>query len=526
MSLALPFTIVGAATLLSRLTGFVRDILIAAILGTSAIADIYVAAFLIPNLVRRMMSEGALNAAIVPRLARLEQEGGQQASRGYSDDLLSLLCVVAIVLVLLAEIFMPAIMGLIAHGFRLDPEKSANAVLFGRIAFPFVGFTLVVALLSSLLNAVERYAIAALVPVILNLALIGVMLTLLLTMRFTQYQAGLVLVWTVLAAGAIQLAALWYAAGRVGFDVTPRLWDAICGRIDPSTKTLLMLALPGMVIAGSAHVQMIVASQFASVEPRGMALLYFADRLFQLPLGFVASAIGIVLLPRVSRAMQQGDAEGIVSAQNESLSFAALLILPAFVALFLLSEPIVAVLFQRAAFTADDSAATAANLRMLALALPALVLVKVILPTFLAQERLSVPLLAVSVALSANIASVTLLSSTYPTHAAAMGVAVGAWVNALFLVVAVSRHFTLRRETMARLLGAGVAALIMGLVVGILGEWAADWLRPEIPFIRKGGALFFLCCVGGALYLWLARVFGAINADNLTLLRLPSHRRR
>lgn len=519
MSLSRHLTIVGSATLLSRVTGFVRDVLIAAILGTSSIADVYVAAFLIPNLVRRMMSEGALNAAIVPRLARIEQEGGRPALRAYSEDLLSLISVAAFVLVILAELFMPAIMSLVAHGFAADAKKSANAVLFGRIAFPFVGLTLVVALLSTLLNARERFAIAALVPVILNLALIAVMIFLLTTLHVGQFQAGLILVSTVVAAGIIQLVLLWLVAVRAGVAVLPRPQDVLAGRIDVDARGALLLALPGMLIAGSGHVHMIIASLFASFEPRGVSLLYFADRLFQLPLGFVASAIGVVLLPRIARAMQQQDGAAIASAQSESLSFAALLILPSAAGLLVLAEPIIAVLFERAAFTAEDSAAAAANLRVLACALPAFVVVKIILPTFLARERMSLPLAAVGVALLVNVATVLAAGARLGLLAPVIGVAAGAWANALILMVAVHGRFELAARALRRLAAAAAAAFAMALVVSWLAGLAAPWLQPDLPIVWKGGALVALCLAGGAVFLAMALLLRAIDPSMIAPAR-------
>lgn len=511
MSLARPFTIVGSATLVSRLTGFVRDILIAAILGTSAIADVYVAAFLIPNLLRRMMSDGAFNAALVPRFARMEQEGGQQAARGFSDDVLSLLSVVAIVLVVIAEFAMPAIMSGLAYGFRADEAKFADAVLFGRIAFPFVGFVLIVALMSALLNACERYAIAALVPVVLNLLLIAVLATLLIAIPMEQRTAGLVLISTVLAAGLLQLALLWWAAAREGFDVRPRPLDALRGRIDPGAKALLLLALPGMVIAGSGHVHMIVASQFASLAPKGVSWLYFADRVFQLPLGFVASAVGIVLLPRISRALHQGDGKAIASAQSESLVFASLLILPATMGLYILAKPIAVILFQRAAFSAEDALMTGQILRILSLALPAFVLVKVILPHFLAREDMRLPLVAVASALGANVATALYLGDQTPRLAPAWGVTAGAWTNALVLVIAASGRFSLMPKTIGRLASIVLATAAMGVMVSFLAEVARPFLDPAQPIALKGSVLIGICLAGALPFLLLARWLGAFD---------------
>jgi putative peptidoglycan lipid II flippase len=517
MSLALPFTIVGSATLASRITGFVRDILIAAMLGAGPVADVYVAAFLIPNLIRKMMSEGALNAAIVPRLARVEREGGRQASRGFSDDLVSLLSVVVIALVLLAEIGMPFLMSFLAHGFKADGAKFTDAVLFARIAFPFVGCVLIVALLSALLNAVERYAIAALVPLALNLMMIGVLVALLVAVPVTQREAGIVLVTTVLAAGFVQLVLLWRAAAKAGFAVRPRPLDVLRGRIDPGATALILLALPGMVIAGSGHVHMVVASQFASLEPHAIAWLYFADRLFQLPLGFVAAAVGIVLLPRMSRALNEGDRTALAGAQGEALVFAMLLILPASIGLVVLAKPITSVLFQRAAFLAEDARATASMLRVLAFALPAFVLIKVILPSFLAREQMRLPLVAVGVALAANIVAVMLLREWNPRLAPVWGVTIGAWTNALVLVVAAFADLRSLPDTYRRVLAALAAALAMGLAVNGLALELKPYLRADQPFLIRGSVLVGTCLAGGLVYFVLGRLLGAFSLASLRL---------
>lgn len=511
MSLAVPFTIVGSATLLSRVTGFVRDILVAALLGTGAVAEAYVAAFLIPNLVRRMMSEGGLHAAVVPRLARLEQEGGPGAARAFADDLLAMLSVVAMMLVLVAEIFMPQIMSVLAHGFVHDPPKFANAVLFGRIAFPFVGFTLILALYAALLNSVERFAAAALVPVVLNLLLIGVMVALLVATDISQRRAGLFLVITILAAGAIQLALLAISVSRSGFSPFPPLSSFRSGGLSADARAVLLMTLPGMLIAGAGHIHLVLASQFASLTPRGLAALYFADRLFQLPLGFAASAIGIVLLPRIARALRAGDEAALNAARGESFHFAALLILPAATALYMLSEPIISVLFQRGAFSAQDTLATAANLRVLALALPAFVLAKIILPEFLAEERMRVPLFAAFFACLANIGSVLALRDAYGTLAPAMGVAIGAWFYASLLMVLARNRLRLGIAALKGLFGAVFATIGMGAMLYFLIREMMPILDPAHGFLVKGSALGLICLAGLATHLGLARLFGVLD---------------
>lgn len=512
MSLAVPFTIVGSATLLSRVTGFLRDVLIAALLGTSAVAEAYVAAFLIPNLVRRMMSEGGLHAAIVPPLARLEQDGGPERARAFAAELLTLLSAAAIILVLLAEMLMPHIMHLLAHGFRQSPEKLADAIAFGRIAFPFVGFTLVLALYGALLNSVERFAAAALVPVVLNLLLIGVLVALLLWPGLALREAGLALVTTILIAGIVQLALLAWAVSRAGFQPFPRFSLLFAGA-GGEARSVLLLAVPGMVVAGSGHIHLVLASQFASVTPHGLAALYFADRLFQLPLGFAASAIGIVLLPRIARAWQAGDEASLREARAESLRFAALLILPAATALHLLAAPIITVLFQRGAFTATDSFATAENLRWLALSLPAFVMAKILLPEFLARERMRWPLLAALAACLVNVATVLASPLTGPSLAPVSGVVVGSWAYALLLFGMGWRRFVVTPSALHGVAVAVAGCCAMGLALAGLEQAMRGWLQPDLFFHQKGLALAILCFSG--LMVYAAVLFG------LGALRLP-----
>lgn len=514
MSLALPFTIVGSATLASRITGFARDMLIAALLGTGGVADSYVAAFLLPNLIRKMMSEGALNAAVVPRLARLEQEGGLTKARAFSDDVFSLLTIIMVVLVAVAEIAMPGLISLLAHGFQADSAKYGDAVLYGRIAFPFVGFIVLVAFMSAVINAVERYAVAALVPLVLNLMMIAT-LVLLLQNPVEKRQAGLMLVCTVLAAGVAQLTLLWLAAARAGFAPRLKILSALRGRIDPESRVLLLLVLPGMVAAGSGHVHMIVASQFASLYPAAMSWLYFADRLFQLPLGFVAAAVGIVLLPRMARALQQGDDTAVAKAQSEGFVYAFLLILPAAMGLAVLAGPITTVLYQRGAFTAEDARATARLLRLLAAALPAFVLIKVVLPGFLAREEFKIPMLAVGIALIANIATTMAAWSAMGAFAPAAGVAVGSWINAGVLVLGGKGRIHLLPDTRFKVVACLVAALVMGLSVHLLAGFAQPWLTAAQPLYIKGSALLGLCGGGVLLYGAMTRALGVFRFSRL-----------
>lgn len=515
MSLALPFTIVGSATLASRITGFARDVMIAAALGTGPVADVYVAAFLIPNLIRKMVSEGAFNASLVPRLARLEREGGQQAMQGFFDDFLSALLVATIVLVLAAELAMPQVMGLLAGGFSADAGKFANAVVFGRIAFPFVGFVILGAAIAALLNALDRFATAALVPLALNLLMITVLAVILAGATAGPRESGMVLVATVTVAGLLQLILLWRAAGRAGLTLSVRPVAALAGKVDPGTWSLMVKMLPGLVVAGSGHVHMVVAAQTASLEPRIVSMLYFADRLFQLPLGFVASAIGVVLLPHVARGFQHGDSNRITAAQTESVVFASLLIFPATAGLWVLAEPIVQVLFRHGAFLAEDARHTARILKVLVLALPAFVLIKVVLPSYLAREEVGRPLAVVALALVVNGAVALALHGRDPVLAPAVGVVAGVWTNALILQVMARGRIAFLPRAWLRVGGALLAALAMGWCVHALLGMATPLLAPGRGFGLRIATLSLLCLIGIAAFIALSAGLRVISLSAL-----------
>lgn len=522
-SLARLLTLVGSATLLSRITGFFRDVLIAALLGAGPAADAFVAAFLLPNLIRRMMSEGALNAALVPPLARAER-AGETAERALIAEVWALLIAALVVILLGAELFMPIIMDGLARGFRSDTDKFSEAVLLARIAFPFVALVVLSAFLATLLNARERYAIAALAPLALNILMILALGALFALGHQRAQTNGRILVGVIVVGGAVQLALLAVAALRAGFSLRPSF--AVFRGQHNQARGLLLLALPGMVVAGSGHLHLMLASLFASFEPKAMAWLYYADRLFQLPLGFVASAVGVVLLPRLSRALQAHDTRQMHATQSEALVFALALILPASLALLLLAPVITDVLFVRGAFEAQDAAATATLLRVLATSLPAFVVVKAFLPLYLAREEMGIPLFALGLGVAANVLCGSLIGNpgwgpgagatefyvAQAPLAPVLGVTIGAWLNAFVLVVLARHRMAVSLGTVFRLGGVVAATLGMGLVLAWCYEVLMLWMRPPQPFGVKGSVLAALCGGGVALYALLAAMLGVFRS--------------
>jgi putative peptidoglycan lipid II flippase len=508
MSLAKSFTIVGSATLVSRVTGFARDMLVAAVLGATAIADAYVAAFLIPNLFRRLIGEGAFNAAYVPMFARRQAEGGPQSAAAFAEAALSVFLGIGVLVLVSAEFLMPAIIGVVAPGFHGTPEKFHDAVAFGRIVLPFVAIILVVAVYTGTLNALGRFVVAAWAPVLLNLFLIGVLLYALAHGLRGTREAGFLLVWTVVLAGAVNLVIVATAVWLAGYRIAPN-----GPRLDADVKRLVVMALPGIAIAGAGHVNVVVAAQLSSGIPSAVSWLYFAERIFQLPLGFVAAAIGVVLLPAVSRHLAEGDSRSAREAESRALEFALLVALPAAMALAMLAKPIVSILYERGAFTARDASAVASVLRALAFGLPAFVMVKVLLPAFLAREDMKGPLMAALSGVIVNVIVALVLLPALGPVAAAMGVSASAYVNAGLLYVMLVRRGRFRLDRLAgeRLPRIVLVCLLTGAAIWLLGEVLRPLMKGHQPEVVRLAALAGLC--GAAVAFHLASIHLMRAAD-------------
>ncbi|MEL6206618.1 MAG: murein biosynthesis integral membrane protein MurJ, partial [Pseudomonadota bacterium] len=373
------FLTVGAWTMLSRVLGFARDIIIAARLGDGPVAEAFVVAFSLPNMFRRFFAEGAFNMAFVPMFSK-KLEAGDDAE-GFAQDAFSGLATLLIAITLLAQLAMPWLVLAMASGFAAD-ERMALATEFGRICFPYILFISLAALLSGVLNATGRFAAAAAAPVLLNVILISFMAT----AALAGGDVGRALVWAVPVAGIAQLALVWISAARAGFRIVVRL-----PVLTPDLRRLAVIAAPAMLAGGVVQVNLLVGRQVASYFEGAIQYLNLADRLYQLPLGVVAIAIGVVLLPDLSRKLEAGDTDGGRAAFNRATEFALLLTLPAALALILIAEPICSVLYGRGAFDADAVARTAQVTAIYGAGLPAFVLQKVLQPLYFARAETRTP---------------------------------------------------------------------------------------------------------------------------------------
>ena len=396
MALARWAATVGGYTMGSRVLGFLRDILIASVLGAGPVADAFFVAFKLPNFLRRLFAEGAFNAAFVPLFAGTLERDGREAAKSFAEDVLTVLLWTLLVLVIAAQIVMPWLMHALAPGFADEPGKLDLTVQLTRLTFPYILLISLVSLLGGVLNSLYRFAAVAATPILLNLCLIGALLGL---ARWTE-TPGHALAVGVTVGGIVQFAWLIVASRRAGMSLRLR-WP----RLTPGVKRLLILAAPAALGAGVAQINLVVDIIIASLLPPGsVSYLYYADRVNQLPLGVVGVAVGTALLPLLSRQLRAGETDDAANSLNRAIEMALLLAIPAAVALVVIASPVIAVLFERGAFGVAESDATAGALIAYAAGLPAFVLIKVLVPGYFARQDTRTPVRIAVLCLVVNVA--------------------------------------------------------------------------------------------------------------------------
>jgi len=511
MKLYRGFATVGSITILSRVLGFVRDVLIAAVLGTSSVADAFFVAFRVPNMFRRLFAEGAFDAAFIPLFAKRLHAEGPPAAQAFAGQALAGLTLVLVVFTVLAEIAMPWLMLLLAPGFASDAAKFDLAVMLARIALPYLVFMSLVALHSGVLNALGRFAIAALAPTLLNVVLIIVLLAL-VAFRSGQTTAGIVLAWAITASGVLQVIVVALAAARIGMRVPIER-----PHLTPDMRRLMTLSAPGVIAGGMAQLTMVISTIIATLQDRVVSWLYYADRIFQLPLGVIGVAIGVVLLPDLSHKLRSGDHDAVLASENRALEFALLLTMPAAIALFIASGPIMCVLFERGAFTAADTQATAAMLSALALGLPAYVMIKVLHPSYFAREDTKTPMIYAGVAMASTAILSFLLFLAVGFTGIAIASMLSGWINVGLLIATLKRRDGFKPDQTFRRRFAGIcaASAVMGGVVFALVKLLDPWFAPTSGLPAQGAALITLVGVGLLVYLGTAELLGVAKIKNI-----------
>jgi putative peptidoglycan lipid II flippase len=517
MSLIQKFASVGSATMASRVFGFVREALIGAVLGAGPVADAFYAAFRFPNLFRRLFAEGAFNTAFIPLFAK-EVESGGDAAKGFAEDVLSVLVPALLVISGLAILFMPFLVAtIIAPAFADTPEKFDLTVVMTRVMFPYLFCMSLVAMLSGVLNSMRRYFLAAAVPVLLNIILIAV-LAAAIELSAEPRETGLWLAWGVFASGIAQLFLLVWGVRREGFSIRFRR-----PRLTPGVRRLLVLMGPALLTGGVTQINLLVGQIIASAQDGAIALLNYADRINQLPLGVIGVAVGVVLLPELARSLKAGDTTDAAHLQNRSLEFALGLTLPAAIGLMTMPVPIVSLLYQRGAFTAETTALTAAALAAFAAGLPAYVLIKVFSPAFFAREDMKTPLWFSTAAVLSNITLSIALFPRYGHVAIALATSISAWINVLLLAATLwyRNLFRPSPRTLRRLSFILLASLVMGAAIWALEDVFAPFVQ-DAPVLIRLVSVTSIILAAAALYFAIVIATGAV--DRSEIMRLVRRR--
>jgi putative peptidoglycan lipid II flippase len=487
---------VGGFTLLSRVTGFLRDIMLAAILGAGPVADAFFVALRLPNHFRAIFGEGAFNAAFVPAYARIRETGGADPSKLFADHVFTLLLIVQLILLAAAWLFMPAVIGVLAPGFNNDPARFALATDLTRITFPYLLLISLVTLHGGILNALGRFASPAAAPILLN---VSMMTALALAAFFPS--AGHAAAWGVLIAGVLEAMLVGGDAWRQG--ALPKLkWP----RLDVEMKLFLKRFAPATVGSAETQIALFADTIIASFLAAGaLSSLYYADRLNQLPIGVIGIAAGTVLLPEMARRIAAGDEGGARHAQNRVVEVTLLLGVPCVVAFLIVPELIMRALFGRGAFTEANALAAGATLAAYAIGLLPFVLMRSATVTFLSRGDTVTPVKALFVAVAVNVALKVLLMHDYAQVGLALATSAGAWVNLTLLMWFAARRDLITVEprlwqSMARIALAGLAlAIALLLCRRPIMDAVASWAFPHETALAALG-LIGLVVYGAAVF--------------------------
>ncbi len=497
---------VSGMTILSRILGFVRQILIAGVIGAGGnpVADAFWAAFRLPNMFRRLFAEGAFHAAFIPLFQAKSVESREEAKR-FAEEVMAGLIFILTLLTAIVELGAPLFVYLLASGFEQDPEKFNLTVLYTRIMFPYLMLMSLVGLFSGILNSFDKFVASAGAPLALNICLIvGVLL-------FAKSDAnitGMAAAWAVFIGGVVQLFILLWGVSRQKFSLT-----LVRPKLTPNMKRLLALGAPGFISAGALQVNLIIGTNIASREAGAISWLMNADALYQLPLAVIGIALGSVLLPSLSRQVKEGNESGAINALNRAIELSAWLCFPAACAFMIMAAPICDALYRGlagdaltlvgvggSAFDVRDVAKTGAALALFGVGLPAFVFLKVVSPAFFAREDTKRPMHYAIFAIFLNaVLSITLFPH-FGFLAVALATSVAAWVQLLLLSQRLFRdgYFVPDIRLWSRLLRTIAATSIMGVFLWQINlykdehslmVWGREW--PVIVGIALAGLILY-----------------------------------
>jgi putative peptidoglycan lipid II flippase len=494
-------------TIISRLLGYLRDILIAIFLGSGPLADAFFVAFRIPNTFRRLFSEGTFNAAFIPSYAA-ELSQGKDRSDGFANSVFNLLIIGLFFLVIIIEVFMPAFVFLIAPGFEGDNQKMEIVINLTRITFPFLFFISLASFFSAILNSHNRFAIASAAPIILNIMLISV----LFFGRFLNDQLVYYLSYAVTLSGVIQLIFLHLFVKRF---YLPKLTLKI--KIDNRVKVFFKKLLPSIFSSGVTQINIFVGTIIASFQASAVSYLYYADRIYQINLAIAGIAIGTVILPQLSKYIQNDQKEKINLIQNKALELSLFLSIPASIALLIASEQIVSALFGYGSFDEESVKNSAKALFYFSLGLPAFALIKVFSSFFFAQHNTKNPFYISLVSVLLNILISVFYFKSIGFIIIPIATTISSWFNSIVLFIFLKRKniFNFNQIFINRFIRILIASAVMGLFFNFLITNFNNNLVYEENF--KSIYLIGIVFLGLISYLLIAVLIKAFKINDIKL---------
>ncbi len=493
----------GGLTLLSRILGYVRELLIASVIGAGPVSDAFFVALKLPSLFRRLFAEGAFNAAFVPIFSRVYYKESVEKAEIFVANALSYLMLALVGLIIFFEVMMPAIMKIIAPGFQDDPDKFQLVIFFARITFPYIFFISLAALLSGILNTLNHFSATTAAPILLNAnAILALVL-----FASTPTISATALTWSVPVSGMFQLLWVWMACRFIGFPIH-------CGRLDLTheTRELFKRMLPGLLGGGVYQVNLLVSDIVASFIPSGISYLAFADRINQFPLSIIGVAMGTVLLPLLSRQFQEDQITQGLRSQNRAIQIALFLSLPAATALFIIAHPIIEVLYQHGRFTAEDTVKTSAALAAFVIGLPAYVMIKILSANFFARGDTVTPVKIAIFSIGLNLILTLMLVPHWSYVGIAIATALSSWVMMIVLGIMLykTKYLVLDGEVVQSIPKFICACIIMGSALFYAGEWLL-----HMPTTYKEIALVGVIALGLGIYAAIIYSIRAINFQEL-----------
>jgi putative peptidoglycan lipid II flippase len=510
---------IGGLTMVSRVFGFVRDILLARVLGAGGVGDAWQLAFQLPNIFRRLFAEGAFAQAFVPLFNRRMKQGDDPGdARRFAEEVMAVLIPILIGFGALSLIAMPWIAGLFANeGMVADPELFDLAVLMARVAFPYLAFMSLATLLAAILNSLSRFAAAAAAPILLNICMITALVAgmMLGDGAEARRQTGLFLAIAVSLSGLLQLVWLGWWAHRAGFRLALRR-----PRVTRGVKELGVLVLPAVLGAGVYQISRFIDLFFLAGLPDGAyTFLAMADRLNQLPLGIIGIALGTAILPSLSRFIAQDDHDSALRLQSNAVEMALLLTVPAAVALLVSGSAFTRAFYVGGAFTLADAMQTGAVVSALVAGLPAYVLLKVLTPNFFARKDTRTPVMTAGASLLLNVGLNLLLVPRMGVAGLALAGSISAWGNCalLYTILARKRHFHLTGRVIGRIARIMLAASLMGAVLWYAMPYGSGWYAGSV--FERISAIMALVLLGACVFFGAALALRIIDRGTLDQLR-------